>query len=38
VEQIEYVHDRDKGRAFVNTAMKLAGFLKGWGGGNFLIR
>jgi hypothetical protein len=22
----------------VNTAMKLAGFLKGWGGGNFLIR
>lgn len=37
VGQIEYVHDRDRGRDFVNTAMKFSGSMKG-GGGNFLIR
>lgn len=36
VGQIEYVQDRDRGRAFINTAIKFSGSMKGEGG-NFLI-
>jgi len=29
VGQIEYVHDRDRGRSFMNTALKFSGSIKG---------